>query len=259
MKRIEPPHGYQGGYLVGFLMIGVVALRVVLFYQGQPNLAIVIVLITVYGLLYSLEPWLSRRFQSLAYIYFPLQTAIVFGLSNMRPFLDFHTVLYFPLCLQVFRTFSRQGALIWTTLFLLLLSFTLIPGLGIWQGLALILLNLASGMFLISYDFLYSRTQAAEAESEWLLADLQTAHRKLEEFANQAEKLAAARERNRLARELHDSVSQILFSVTLTSQSARLLLERDPARVPGEIERLQAMTGNALDQLRSLIAELRPH
>jgi signal transduction histidine kinase len=259
MKRSERPHGYRGGYLVGFLMIGVVALRLILFYQGQPNLAIVLMLIAVYTLLYILEPWLSRRFQHQAYLYFPLQTDIVFGLSNLRPFLDFHTVLYFPLCLQVFRTFSRQGALVWTTLFLILLGITLIPGLGLWQGLALILLNLASGLFLISYDFLYSRTQAEQTESERLLADLQAAHRKLREVADQAEELAAARERNRLARELHDSVSQILFSVTLTSESARRRLQRDPARVPGEIERLQAMTANALDLLRSLIAELRPH
>jgi signal transduction histidine kinase len=172
--------------------------------------------------------------------------------------LDFHTVLYFPLTLQVFRTFSIRAALGWTILFFLLLSITLIPGLGLWEGLALILLNLASGTFLISYDSLFSRAQADQAESERLLADLQAAHRRLKEATHQAEELAAARERNRLARELHDSVSQILFAVTLTSRSARLLLERDPARAPGEITRLQQMTAEALHQLRSLIAELHP-
>jgi signal transduction histidine kinase len=127
------------------------------------------------------------------------------------------------------------------------------------EGFALLLLNLATGTFLISYDFLYLRTQADQAESQQLLANLQSAHRKLQEYAAQAEELAAARERNRLARELHDSVSQVIFSITLTSQSARLLLERDPAQVPTQIERLQKMTSSALDQLRSLIANLRPH
>jgi signal transduction histidine kinase len=132
-------------------------------------------------------------------------------------------------------------------------------GLGWLEGLALVMLFLAVCAFLISYDFLYSRTQADQAESQRLLADLQFAHQKLQEYAAQAEELAAARERNRLARELHDSVSQVLFSVTLTSQSARLLLERDPARVSAEIDNLQEMTSHALGQLRSLIAELRPH
>ena len=259
MKGTERPHGYQGGYLIGFIMIGVVALRAILFYQGQAKLVMLILLIAIYAMLYSVEPWLSKRFQWFQHAYFPFQTAIVITISNMRPFLDFHTVLYFPLCTQIFRTFSRQVAMGWSIFFVALLGTTLIIGMGLLEGLALILLDLATGTFLISYDFLYSRTQADQSESQRLLANLQSAHQKLQEYAAQAEELAAARERNRLARELHDSVSQVIFSITLTCQSARLLLERDPAHVPGEIKRLQEMTSSALDQLRSLIAELHPH
>jgi len=259
MKQVEQPHGYRAGYLIGFIIIGVVALRAILFYQSQTNLFIVVLLIAIYALVYGLEPWLSNRFHWFPFFYFPIQTAIVMTLSSLRPFTDFHTVLYFPICIQVFRDFSRRVAIGWTIVFVILLGITLIPGLGLWEGLALILLNVASGTFLISYDFLYSRTQADQTESQRLLDDLQSAHQKLQEQATQAEELAAARERNRLARELHDSVSQVIFSISLTSQSARLLLERDPDRVPGEIERLQEMTSNALSQLRSLIAELRPH
>jgi signal transduction histidine kinase len=259
MKRTERPRGYQGSYLIGFIMIGVAAWRAILFYQGESSLAIVMLLIALYALLYALEPWLSDRFRGHVYFYFLLQTMIVVTLSNLRPFLDFHTILYFPLCIQVFRTFSRRAAIRWTVFFVILLGITLIPGLGLFVGLAFILLYLAVGTFLISYDFLYLRTQASQAESERLLADLQSAHQKLQEYAAQAEELATARERNRLARELHDSVSQVIFSITLTSQSARLLLERDPARVPIEIKHLQEMTSSALNELRSLIAALRPH
>lgn len=258
MKQMGWTHGYRGGYLIGFMMIGVVALRALLFYQGQSDLVRVILLIAMYAALYSMEPWLSNRFGWHKHLYFPLQTALVITLSNLRPFLDFHTVLYFPLCLQVFRAFSRKVSIGWTIFFVILLAITLIPGMGLLEGLALILLDLAMGTFLISYDFLYLRTQVDQAESERLLANLQSAHQKLQKQAAQAEELAAARERNRLARELHDSVSQVIFGVTLTSQSARLLLERDPARVPAEIERLQEMTSSALSQLRSLIAELHP-
>ena len=102
------------------------------------------------------------------------------------------------------------------------------------------------------------RRQADQAESEALLTEIQQAHDRLQMHATQAEMLAAARERNRLARELHDSVSQMVFGITLTSQSTRLLLERDPARVPGQFDRLEALTASALGQLRSLIAQLRP-
>lgn len=259
MKPAERPQGYRGGYLIGFILIAVVVLRVVLFYQGHSNLARILLLIAAYAVLYGLEPWLSHRLPGQAWVYFPLQTAIVVILSRQRPFLDFQTLLYFPLWIQLFRAFPRRAAIGWLMFFMVLLGLALVPGLGVMPGLAFILLMLASGTFLISYDFLYSRTRAAQAESQRLLADLQSAHLELQEQAAQAEELAAARERNRLARELHDSVGQVIFSIRLTSQSARLLLERDPARAPGEITRLQEMTTSALSQLRSLIAELRPH
>jgi signal transduction histidine kinase len=146
----------------------------------------------------------------------------------------------------------------WMGLFAVMLTATQIVGLGIADGLARSLMVLGGGAFLVSYDLLYSQTQADQAKSQLLLAELQQAHQKLQEYAQQAEELAGARERNRLARDLHDTVSQLIFSVTLTARSARLLLEKDPARLPEQLDRLQEMTGSALTQLRSLIAELRP-
>ena len=76
--------------------------------------------------------------------------------------------------------------------------------------------------------------------------------------AGQAEDIAAAEERNRLAHELRDSVNQQLFGITLAASSARRLIHRDPARVPVQLDQLQEMTANALGQMRALIAQLRP-
>ena len=257
MSRVLPARHYQGGYLVGFLIMGVAAIRVILFYQG-PSRLLAVSLLAVYGLLYTVEPVLSARVRWFRLVYFPLQTALVLTLGNLRPFLDFANTLYIPLSVQALHAFSRRVAIAWWVLFAVLLSATVVVGMGWAAGLSFVLMALAGGGFLLSYDLLYSRTQADQAESEVLLAELQQAHQRLQEYATQAEELAAARERNRLARELHDSVSQMIFSITLTSQSARLLLERDPARVPEQLDRLEEMTGRALGQLRSLIAELRP-
>jgi hypothetical protein len=130
MKPPERPHAYQGGYLIGFVLIGVATLRAILFYQGQPNIYVAVSLIVVYSVFYSLEPLLSKRFRAFIWFYFPAQTVLVLVLSNLRPFSDFHTVLYFPLCIQVFRTFSNRAAAYWTILFVLLLGITLISSLG---------------------------------------------------------------------------------------------------------------------------------
>ena len=253
MNRAERMRGYQGGYLIGFIVIGVVALRAVLSNQIQPLL-----LIALYGLLYAAQPWLSGRLRWHKLIYFPLQTVLVLALSALPPFSDIHALLYVPLCLQVLHAFAQRMARVWIAFFVILLGVTLLLGMGWWDGLALIFSYLAVGAFLISYDSLFSRTQADQVESQRLLADLQSAHATLQDYAAQAETLAAARERNRLARELHDSVSQAIFGITLISRSARLLLDRDPARAPGQVKHLQSLTEEALARLRSLIEQLRP-
>ncbi|PDW03450.1 GAF domain-containing sensor histidine kinase [Candidatus Viridilinea mediisalina] len=73
-----------------------------------------------------------------------------------------------------------------------------------------------------------------------------------------AQAAAVLEERNRLARELHDSVTQQLFSMILTAQAARAQLERNPQRVPGQLERLQETATAALAEMRALIFQLRP-
>jgi len=258
MKRTEQERGYQGGYLIGFIIIAAVALRAIINFQSSPALILAITLLVLFTLLYSLEPWFFFHFPWQKYLYFPVQTSAVMLLTSLHPFIDISCLLYVPLCVQVFRTFPLRVAGIWSIFYLFLLALTLMLGLGWLVGLALVLLFLAVCTFLVSYDFLFLRTQAEQAKSQQLLLDLQAAHQKLGEHAAHAQELAAAHERNRLARELHDSVSQAIFSITLTTQSARILLDREPGRVPEQIDHLQTLTENALGQLRSLIAELRP-
>jgi signal transduction histidine kinase len=69
--------------------------------------------------------------------------------------------------------------------------------------------------------------------------------------------LSMLSERNRLALELHDVVSQKLFGLVLTAESAATLFERDAAAARGQVERLQDLAREALDELRALVLELR--
>ena len=64
--------------------------------------------------------------------------------------------------------------------------------------------------------------------------------------------------RNRLALDLHDVVSQKLFSDVLTAEAAATLLERDPSAARSRLERTQELAREALDELRRLVLELRP-
>jgi signal transduction histidine kinase len=83
--------------------------------------------------------------------------------------------------------------------------------------------------------------------------------RELRLLYEQAQELAALQERQRLARELHDSVSQALYSISLGAHTTRESLEsNDPERANASIEYILALTEAALAEMRALIFELRP-
>jgi len=70
--------------------------------------------------------------------------------------------------------------------------------------------------------------------------------------------LSVLSERNRLALELHDVVSQKLFALVLGAEAAATTLDRDPEATRVQLDRLQSLSREALDELRSLVLELRP-
>src|SRR5688572_7896799 len=74
----------------------------------------------------------------------------------------------------------------------------------------------------------------------------------------QTRELSIAAERNRLALDLHDAVSQKLFGLVLTADAAGTLLEREPAAAREQVAKLQTLAAETLDELRSLVFELRP-
>ncbi len=70
--------------------------------------------------------------------------------------------------------------------------------------------------------------------------------------------LSVVEERNRLARELHDSVTQTLFSLSLIAESAAQLSDVDPEQAKEQIRTVQRLAGEAMQEMRSLVFELRP-
>ena len=73
-----------------------------------------------------------------------------------------------------------------------------------------------------------------------------------------AEETAALAERTRLARELHDAVTQTLFSASLIAEVLPQILENDPEEGRRRLEELRQSTRGALAEMRTLLLELRP-
>lgn len=74
----------------------------------------------------------------------------------------------------------------------------------------------------------------------------------------QAEQTAVTAERNRIARDLHDSVTQTLFSASLIAEVLPRLWDRNPEESRRRLEELRSLTRGALAEMRSLLLELRP-
>src|SRR6266446_5712119 len=82
--------------------------------------------------------------------------------------------------------------------------------------------------------------------------------RELRLLYEQAQELASLQERQHLARELHDSVSQVLYSIGLGAHTARGALESDPEQAMASIDYVLALAEAGLAEMRALIFELRP-
>ncbi len=88
--------------------------------------------------------------------------------------------------------------------------------------------------------------------------DLSERNRLERDLRRQAAELAASSERAHLARELHDSVTQALFAMTLVTRSIEVLLPRDRDAAFEKFEELRQLQREALTEMRSLLFELRP-
>jgi signal transduction histidine kinase len=74
----------------------------------------------------------------------------------------------------------------------------------------------------------------------------------------QAERAAASAERSRLARDLHDSVTQALFSASLVAEILPRVWQRDPDEALDGLQKLRRLTRGALSEMRTMLLELRP-
>lgn len=126
-----------------------------------------------------------------------------------------------------------------------------------WVGVPLALKDRVIGMLTLSH------TQAAfyterHAELVGAIATQIAVAIENARLYEQAQQLAAVEERQRLARELHDSVSQALYGIALGARTARTLLDSEPARAVEPVDYVLSLAEAGLAEMRALIFELRP-
>jgi NarL family two-component system sensor histidine kinase YdfH len=145
---------------------------------------------------------------------------------------------------------TRRGLLA-AIYYLVLLSVSLINLSGWASSANLLLSTLPIAVFVILFVALYMRQNEAREQAQSLAAKLETANLQLGEYAAQVEELTLAAERQRMARELHDTLSQGLTGLVLQLEAIKAHLEA------GRGERAVAIIEQSLARARSTLADSR--
>jgi signal transduction histidine kinase len=212
-------------------------------------------LLFVYLGLYAAYEAARRRWS--ATIYLAVQTAIVLALLSLWEFQDYYAILLAALIVQAAPRLSRARTAVWIAVFLLVMALALSRHFSPAGALASAAVYAAVIGLMGHLAVTTERARAARRRNQAMLVELEQTNEQLEAYSARLQGLAAARERTRLARDLHDSVTQTLFSMTLVSRTANLMLGRGGDGLRDQLDRLQELSASALREMRSLVSNLR--
>jgi signal transduction histidine kinase len=116
---------------------------------------------------------------------------------------------------------------------------------------------LVAGIFVVLITRVAVTEQRLRAEKEALAEELGEVNQQLRSFALQVEELAAIKERNRLAREIHDSLGHHLTTIHVQLQAAKAVLRQDTDKAEAALEKARTLTQDALADVRRSVAALR--
>lgn len=216
-------------------------------------------ILIAYAVLIIFNDAIIRGNETRAHIYLGVQTALIIGGMLLHYELDFFAILFMPLGGQAMFILPRRKAITWIATFAIAIIIGQLTQFEFPNGLPFTFLYLAGLFFVASFSTTMLRTNEARIQSDRLLNELQKAHGQLQEYAGQAEELATAKERNRLARELHDSVAQTLYGLTLQAEAAARELNAGRAdKASEQLLEIRDSAQQSLQETRLLIFELRP-
>jgi signal transduction histidine kinase len=189
--------------------------------------------------------------------YFVFQSALLAAVVWTSPLRGFYGILVLPLVSQsVFEFGWRGSALITVYLYSLCVSVWAIPY-GWGAGVQALVNYSAAFVFTVIFTIITKQALLAREREEHLRRELEAANAQLRAQAAQTAELATTRERNRLAREIHDGVGHYLTVVKTQLDAAAALVATDPARARSAIDKAARLAHDALEDVRRSVGTLR--
>jgi len=247
------------GFITALVVYFATLIRAVAFSMDDSVEGPLIQILVIFGLFLVTEPWLTRRLGWYPTAYLIIQSALVIWTLLIPPHYDFLPILLIPLTLNAVLSFGYPSGYYWIAAFILALVY---PMFDTWGGSieAYIMIVMYSGLYLLTGSFANQLRQVelSRRENGRLLRKLQKTHRELEDYKARIEDHAATRTRNQMAQELHDSVTQTIFTVSLAAQTTAIKYQKDPVGAKEQIDRMIELASVASEEVTDLVSLFRP-
>jgi signal transduction histidine kinase len=244
--------------LTGYFIVPAVGIPVLweLFRNDAPGRWLASALLAIFTIAFSQHEHIFKARIWSAFAYTTLQTLVIVGLIAIPPHQMIVVVLFFVLSAEVTMLYPPRAIVAWIALFSLitLVAYWAVAGAS---GLIAVPIYIAGYSFFAIFAQQTAKAESARVESERLLLELQAAHGQLQQYAAQVEELAVQQERNRLAREMHDTLGHRLTVSSVQLQAARRLIPSDPDRAAQMVGAVLEEVREGLRELRSTVATLR--
>lgn len=241
------------------IYIGVLARTIAWVQDEGPISRVVWILMILYGIILLPEPLVNQQRAILRGIYLVLQSILAACMLVIDPTLEYIASLFFTLSFQAMMFFRPRIALVWIAAFSILVCLTVWAG---WEwrypGLAMVILYVSINFLAGGFARTIQIADAAHHKNKLLYQKLQDAYTDLQGYASQQEEFAAVNERRRMSREMHDSVTQTIFSMNLSVEAALIQCRKDTALAAPHIARLQELARSAAGELQVLTGPSLP-
>ncbi len=247
--------GFMVASYVLLLAAGVVGLR----FDPPANSALrwlVVILLATVAILQLLMPKGGSPSWRI-HLYLAVHGALVAALMFIQPGWTMYPVLYItPIIWGMLALPLRPGAA-WIGIYTLAAAASFAVGISLSEGLIALFLYGALYAFFGAFARAWARADAARRDSQALLEALREAHLQLQEHALRTEEMAVVEERNRLAREMHDTLGHRLTVASVQLEAAQRLCPTDPDRAERLVGTVREEVREALSELRATVATLR--
>jgi signal transduction histidine kinase len=241
---------------IGYLVILAVAILGFQFFANGTQRVVGITLLVIFTILYSINPGRDSTAWKL-HVYLAALTAIVAVLMSLQPAIGVFPMLFFILSPLAMMLFPQRIGILWIGIYSLITALIFFSSMSPWDAFTNLLPYSAGYWFFGAFARALASAEEARQESQRLLDELQAAHNQLQEYAAQVEELAVAEERNRLSREMHDTIGHRLTVSAVQLEGAQRLIPRDPDRAASIVETVREQVREALGELRGAVATLR--